>query len=70
MSQPEVVERDPYIRSRDETIELESTVWADAPFAVLEIPEPEPAQEEAEQVRASNGVLEDLFGSLDWEWPW
>ena len=66
----EIVERDPYIRSRDETIELESTAWADAPFVVLKIPEPEPAQEEVEQVRASDGVLEDLFGSLDWEWPW
>ena len=66
----EIVERDPYFRARDESIEMETTVWADAPFAVLEIPEPEPAQEEAEQVRASNGVLEDLFGSLDWEWPW
>ena len=66
----EIVEREPYFLARDEALQMESTVWADAPFAVLEIPEPEPAQEEAEQVRASNGVLEDLFGSLDWEWPW
>ena len=66
----EIVEREPYFLTRDEALQMESTVWADASFAVLEIPEPEPTQKEAEQVRASNGVLEDLFGSLDWEWPW
>ncbi len=66
----EIVERDPITRSRRETIELESVLWADAPFAVLEIPEPEPTPEVAKQVPAGSGVVEDLFDRLGWEWPW
>ena len=65
-----IVEREPVMRWRDETIELESVVWADAPYAVLEVPEPEPTPEAAEQVPASSGVVEDLFDRLGWDWPW
>ena len=66
----QIVAREPVIRSRDETIELESVLWADAPFTALAIPEPEPTPEEAEHRRVSSGVAEDLFARLGWEWPW
>ena len=65
-----IVERDPAMSWRDETVHLNTTVWADAPYAALVLPEPEPAPETAEQVPASSGVVEDLFDRLGWDWPW
>ncbi|MCY4576699.1 MAG: hypothetical protein OXC55_08940 [Chloroflexi bacterium] len=65
-----IVEREPVMRWRDETIVLESLLWADALYAVLEVPEPEPTPEAAEQVPADSGVVEDLFDRLGWDWPW
>ncbi len=65
-----IVERETAMSWRDETVHLQATAWADAPFSVLPLPAPEPAPETAEQVPASSGVVEDLFDRLGWEWPW
>ncbi len=66
----EIVERDPAMSWRDETVDLHATAWADEPYAVLALPAPEPTPEVAEQIPASSGVVEDLFDRLGWEWPW
>ena len=66
----EIVDRDPATRTRDETIEVSASLWADDGYAVLEVPEPDPTPEAAEQVRAGGGVLEDLFNRIGWKWPW
>lgn len=66
----EITERDPAMRWRDERIQMASTAWADAPYMVLALPEPEPTPEVAEQIPASSGVVEDLFERIGWEWPW
>ena len=65
----ETVERSPIAGSRDETLALESSVGADAPFEALVLPEPEPEPERGEQSPAGGG-LSDWFDLLGWEWPW
>ncbi len=64
----ETVERSPIGGSRDEALALASSVWADDPFEVLVLPEPEPEEPPAEQTPA--GGLSDWFRFLGWEWPW
>ncbi len=66
----EIVDRDPATRTRDETIEIAASLWADDSYAVLEVPEPEPTPEAAEQIREGSGVLEQLFKRVGWKWPW
>ena len=64
----EVVERSPIAGSREETVQMASSVGADAPFAVLILPEPEPEDPPAEQEPADG--LRSWFEALGWEWPW
>ena len=64
----EVVERSPIAGSRKETLQMASSVGADAPFAVLVLPEPEPVDPPAEQEPADG--LRGWFDLLGWEWPW
>ena len=72
----EVVERSPVTKTREESLALESGVGADAPFAVLVLPEPEPVDPPAEQTPADDPVsstgqaLRGWFDLLGWEWPW
>ena len=65
----ETVERSPIAGSRDEALALASSVGADDPFEVLDLPEPEPVEPPAEQDPADGG-LSDWFDLLGWEWPW
>ncbi len=73
----EVVEREPIIKTRDETLALVSSteraltlsVGADDPFAVLVLPQPEPEPPSAEQTPGGND-LSHWFDLLGWEWPW
>ena len=65
----ETVERSPIAGSRDEALALASSVEADDPFEVLDLPEPEPVEPPAEQEPADGG-LSDWFDLLGWEWPW
>ena len=64
-----VVERQPLARSREETLALASSVWADDPYRALAVPEPEPEPERPVQTPAG-GELRELFEELGWEWPW
>ena len=64
----ETVEREPLTRTREELLSMASAVGADAPFALLVLPEPEPEDPPAEQEPA-NG-LREWFERLGWEWPW
>ena len=65
----EVVERPPVTKTGDESLSLASGVGSDDPFAVLVVPEPEPAEPPAEQTPAG-GDLGHWFDLLGWEWPW
>ena len=65
-----VVEREPYITTRRETLVMESGIWADEPFSALALPEPEPTPEQPTQTRASDGLIQQLFDLFGWEWPW
>ena len=64
----EVVDREPFNRSRQESLEMASSVGADAPFEVFVKPEPEPVEPPAEQTPGSG--LRSWFERLGWEWPW
>lgn len=66
----EIVDRNPAIRTRNEALEIAVSLWMDTPYVVLQIPEPEPTPEAAEQVRESSDVLENLFKRVGWKWPW
>ena len=66
----ETVERDPHLRARDESLVMESGIWADEPFSVLVIPETEPTPEQPTQTRANDGLIQQLFDLFGWEWPW
>ena len=65
----EVVEREPVVRTREESLDMESSVGSDAPYAVLVLPEPEPVEPPAEQTPGGDG-LRRWFKRLGWEWPW
>ena len=65
----EVVERSPIGGSRNETLQMASSVGSDDPFEVLVLPEPEPEPEPAEQTPGGDG-LSHWFDLLGWEWPW
>ena len=64
----EVVERSPIAKTKNEGLFLASGVWADAPFEVLVLPEPEHEDPPAEQEPADG--LRRWFDALGWEWPW
>ena len=64
----EVVDREPLNRSRQESLEMASSVGSDAPFEVFVKPEPEPVEPPAEQTPGSG--LRNWFERLGWEWPW
>ena len=66
----EVVERHPHLRAREETLSMESGIWADAPFAVLELPTLEPEPDGPTQTRADGSFLQRLLDLFGWEWPW
>ena len=66
----EIVERDPHLRARDESLVMESGIWADEPFSVLVLPEPEPTSEQPTQTRANDGLIQRIFDLFGWEWPW
>ena len=65
-----VVDRDPYVRTRRETLVMESGIWADAPFSALVLPEPEPTPEQPTQTRANDSLIRQLVALFGWEWPW
>ena len=65
----EVVDREPLNRTRQESLEMASSVGSDAPFEVFVKPEPEPVEPPAEQTPESDG-LRSWFEWLGWEWPW
>ena len=62
----EVLEREPAAGTREESMEMASSVGADAPFVK---PEPEPVEPPAEQTPGGDG-LRHWFDFLGWEWPW
>ena len=64
-----VEEREPLTRSREESLEMASSVGSDAPFEALVLPEPEPVEPPAEQSPGGDG-LRHWFDILGWEWPW
>ena len=64
----EVVDREPLDPTREESLEMASSVGADAPFEILVRPEPDPVDPPAEQT--PGGDLRHWFDLLDWEWPW
>ena len=64
----EMIDREPLYRTREESLEMQSSVGSDAPFEVLVVPEPEPVESPAEQT--PGGDLRDWFDLLGWEWPW
>ena len=72
----EVVDRGPLDRTREESLEMASSVGSGAPFEVLVLPEPEPEPEPAEQspggdpASSAGQTLRDWFDLLGWEWPW
>ena len=72
----EVVDREPLDRSREESLEMASSVGSDAPFEVLVVPEPEPEEPPAEQspggdpASSAGQALRHWFDILGWEWPW
>ena len=66
----EAVEREPVARSRSETLEMASSVGADAPFKTLTLPEPEPEPVPAEQTPLTDEETRGLFGLFGWRWPW
>ena len=66
----EVVQRSPLTRSREETLALASSVWADDAYAALVVPEPEPERDPVTRTPAAGGELSHWFELLGWEWPW
>ncbi len=65
-----VSEREPIARSRQESLSLATSVWADGPYRALAVPEPEPEPTPVAPVPAGGGELRGLFDELGWEWPW
>ena len=65
-----VTERAPIARSREESLSLAASVWADGPYRALAVPEPEPEPTPVAPVPAGGGELRGLFDELGWEWPW
>ncbi len=65
-----VVERAPLMRTREETLALASSLWADDAYVALAVPEPEPDPTPVTPVPAGAGDLRDWFEDLGWEWPW
>ena len=68
--QAEVAERGPVTRSRNESLEMASSIGSDAPFEALALPEPEPEPVPAEQTPLTDREMSDIFGFFGWEWPW
>ncbi len=66
----EVTARAPLARSRAETVSLASSVWADAPYVALVVPEPEPEPDPPTQTPVTGDELGDWFERLGWEWAW
>ena len=64
----EVVDREPLDRTREESLEMASSVGSDAPFEVFVKPEPKPVDPPAEQT--PGGDLRHWFDLMGWEWPW
>ena len=65
----EVIDREPFDRIREESLEMAATVGSDAPFEFFVKPEPEPVDPPAEQTPGGGG-LRHWFDILGWEWPW
>ena len=65
----EVVDREPLDRTREESLEMASSVGSDAPFEFFVMPEPESVEPPAEQSPGSDG-LRSWFERLGWKWPW
>ena len=65
----EVVDREPLDRSREESLEMTSSVGADATFELFVKPDPKPVDPPAEQMPGGDG-LRSWFERLGWEWPW
>ncbi len=65
-----VTARAPLARSREETVSLASSVWADAPYVALAVPEPEPEPDPPGQTPVTGDELGDWFEQLGWEWVW
>ena len=64
----EVITREPFAGSLQESLQMTASVGSDSPFEVLVLPAPEPVDPPAEQ--SPGGDLRHLFDSLGWEWPW
>ena len=65
----EVVDREPLDRTRNERLEMTSSVGADAPFEFFVRPDPQPVEPPAEQSPGGSD-LRSWFERLGWEWPW
>ena len=65
-----MAERGPVTHSRNESLEMASSIGSAAPFEVLALPEPEPEPVPAEQTPLTEEEMQDLFGILRWRWPW
>ena len=65
----EVVDRGPLSRTREESLELVSSVGSDAPFELFVKPEPTPVEPPAEH-SSGGGDLRSWFERLGWKWPW
>ncbi len=61
----EIVDRAPVETSRDETSQLSFTVWSDASFRTLDLPEPE-APVTSEQTALTAEETENLLSGLEW----
>ena len=67
----EVVEREPLGRSRQESLSLGSSVWADSPYRVLSVPGAQPpSRRRSQPAPATGGELGEWFRELGWEWVW
>ena len=65
-----VVDRAPLTRTRAGTLALASSVWADAAYRPLSVPEPEPEPTPVTPVLATGDELAEWFEEQGWEWPW
>ncbi len=65
----EVVDRGPLSRTREESLEMTSSIGSDAPFELFVKPEPKPVEPPAEH-SSGGGDLRSWFERLGWKWPW